>query len=210
MSSLAELHAALVALGQAGKTAKLYFYYADPAEMRQQSGFIFVDAGQRCHLSLGTLTPPQIVALLPGLTYSKIASLPALAVDAAVAAIPPLSLAELVDHLDPARHRAPEPPAPPEPAAVAAEPAAPPAEVAPPQAFYSHMSLQKDVLELLEGIYGIGASKKVESIAASSPPHQYPTDFVAKCRQYAAVMLGDRKAGELFHAIEEKVAGQRH
>lgn len=210
MSSLAELHAALIALGQGGKTAKLYFYFTDPGEMRQQSGFIFVDGGLRCHLSLGGLAPAEVMARLPRLAYSKIASLPALTVDAATAAIPPIWLVELVEHLDPARLREPVAAPAPAPAPAPAAPEPTPAPAPAPQAFYSHVSLQKDVLALLEGIYGIGASKKVESLAASSPPHQYPAEFLAKCRQYAAVMLGDRKAGELFQAIEEKVAGQRH
>lgn len=222
MASLAELHAALVALGQGGKTAKLYFYYTDPDEMRQQSGFLFVDRGQFCYVSMAGLDADAALARIPRLMLSKVASLPAMQVDPALAGTPPFPLSSVVERLDPARQPTPEPepePAPaPAPAAApvfeapAAAPAAPAASAAPsePHVFYSHMALQKDVLAILEGIYGIGVAKKLESIANTTPPHQYPMEFVAKCRQHAAVMLGDRKAAELFQAIEEKVAGHLH
>jgi hypothetical protein len=227
MASLAELHAALVALAQGGKTAKLYFYFTDPGEMRQQSGFLFVDRGQSCYVSMAGLDSDTALARIPRLALSKVASLPALQVDPATAATPAYSLASVIDRLDPSRQREPEPEpelatlptaeSEPEPAPAAAEaspppPAAPVAAAGPaePHVFYSHMALQKDVLDVLEGIYGIGVAKKLESIANTTPPHQYPAEFVAKCRQHAAVMLGDRKAAELFRAIEEKVAGHLH
>jgi hypothetical protein len=199
--------------------------------MRQQSGFLFVDRGQSCYISMAGLDSDTALARIPRLALSKVASLPALQVDPATAATPAYSLASVIDRLDPSRQREPEPepelatlptaesapepePAPaPAPAPAAAE-ASPPPPAAPvaaePHVFYSHMALQKDVLEVLEGIYGIGVAKKLESIANTTPPHQYPAEFVAKCRQHAAVMLGDRKAAELFRAIEEKVAGHLH
>jgi hypothetical protein len=222
MALLAELHAALVALGQGGKTAKLYFYFTEPGEMRQQSGHLFVDRGKTCYVSLAGMDADTALARIPRLALSKVASLPAVQVDAATAATPAFSLSSVVERLDPARQPrlapvpapAPEPAAPPV-AAVAPAPAAvapaSPAEEAPASGgahvFYSHMALQKEALAVLEGIYGIGVAKKLESIANTTPPHQYPREFVAKCRQHAAVMLGDRKAAELFRAIEEKVAG---
>lgn len=221
MASLAELHAALVALAQGGKTAKLYFYFTEPGEMRQQSGFLFVDRGQSCYVSLAGLEPDAALARIPRLALSKVASLPAMQVDPAIAATPAFALADVIDRLDPSRQPEPEPAPPPKvepapmPAAAEASPPPPAAPVAAAEAaethvFYSHMALQKDVLEVLEGIYGIGVTKKLESIANTTPPHQYPAEFVAKCRQHAAVMLGDRKAAELFRAIEEKVAGHLH
>lgn len=220
MASLAELHAALVALAQGGKTAKLYFYFTEPGEMRQQSGFLFVDRGQACYVSLAGLDSEAALDRIPRLALSKVASLPAMQVDPAIAATPAFALASVIDRLDPSRQPEPEPaPLPkPEPASTPPVPAVadvlpPPSEpdapvqAAEPHVFYSHVALQKDVLVVLEGIYGIGVAKKLESIANTTPPHQYPAEFVAKCRQHAAVMLGDRKAAELFRAIEEKVAG---
>lgn len=230
MASLAELHAALVALGHGGKTAKLYFYYTEPGEMRQHSGFLFVDRGHTCYVSMAGLDSDTALARIPRLAFSKVASLPAMQVDPALAATPAFSLTSVVERLDPARQPrlapAPEPaaePAPaaaapraesptPVPAAASAAPTAPTAaaEASEPHVFYSHIALQKDAMAVLEGIYGIGVAKKLESIANTTPPHQYPMEFVAKCRQHAAVMLGDRKAAELFRTIEEKVAGHLH
>lgn len=224
MSSLAELHAALVALGHGGKTAKLYFYFTEPGEMRQRSGFLFVLGGHTCYVSLDGLDADTALARIPRLAFSKVASLPAVAMDPAVADAPAFSLTSLVERLDPARQAKPAPEpvavAPSAPAAEQAAPAAPqkaaaapsdappaPAEAGAGHVYYSHMALQKDALAVLEGIYGIGVAKKLESIANTTPPHQYPMEFVAKCRQHAAVMLGDRKAAELFRDIEEKVAG---
>lgn len=221
MASLAELHAALVALGQGGKTAKLYFYFTEPGELRQHSGFLFVDRGHTCYVSMDGLDANTALARLPRLAFSKVASLPAIQVDPAMAATPAFSLTSVVERLDPARQPKLAPPPEPEPApapALAAAatrseaPAAPAAraETSDPHVFYSHIALQKDALAVLEGIYGIGVAKKLESIANTTPPHQYPMEFMAKCRQHAAVMLGDRKAAELFRTIEEKVAGHLH
>jgi hypothetical protein len=232
MASLAEMHAALVALAQGGKTAKLYFYFTEPGEMRQQSGFLFIDRGQTCYVSLAGLDSDAALARIPRLALSKVASLPAVQVDPATAATPAFALASVIERLDPSRQPEPEPQPEPQPEpepepearatpastpAPAAEASAPPADApaekagaAEPHVFYSHVALQKDVLDVLEGIYGIGVAKKLESIANTTPPHQYPAEFVAKCRQHAAVMLGDRKAAELFRTIEEKVAGHLH
>nr|MBP6627084.1 hypothetical protein [Arenimonas sp.] len=191
MASLAELHAALVALGHGGKTAKLYFYFTEPGEMRQHSGFLFVDRGHTCYVSMAGLDSDTALARIPRLAFSKVASLPAMQVDPVLAATPAFSLTSVVERLDPARQPrpapAPEPaaePAPaaaapraespmPVPAAASAAPAAPaPAESSEPHVFYSHIALQKDAMAILEGIYGIGVAKKLESIANTTPPHQ--------------------------------------
>jgi hypothetical protein len=235
MASLAELHAALVALEQGGRTAKLYFYFTEPGELRQRSGFFFIDKGRSCHLSLEGMDPDSALARVPRLAFSKVAWLPALQLDAALAGTHPFSVSSVIERLDPARQPRLEPLPVPEAkaeasfddeyeAAPASEPAAqqswysgfdsddagqPEAEPeAPKQAhvFYSHLALQRDSLAVLEAIYGLGVSKKMASIANTTPPHQYPAQFVAKCREHAAMMLGDKKARELFKAIEDKVA----
>lgn len=236
MASLAELHAALVALEQGGRTAKLYFYFTEPGELRQRSGFFFIDKGRSCYLSLEGMDPDSALARVPRLAFSKVAWLPALQLDAALASTHPFSVTSVIERLDPARQPRLEPLPEPEAkaearvddeyeATPAAEPAAqqswysgfdadsddePAAGVEPAagkqaHVFYSHLALQRDSLAVLEAIYGMGVSKKVASIANTSPPHQYPAQFLAKCREHAALMLGDRKAGELFKAIEDKV-----
>jgi hypothetical protein len=66
--------------------------------------------------------------------------------------------------------------------------------------------MQKDALGLLEPLFGTGAAKKVEEFARQSPPHRYPADFLGKCRQQAAMMLGARKAEELFQPIFDRLS----
>jgi hypothetical protein len=72
--------------------------------------------------------------------------------------------------------------------------------------FYSHLAMQKDVLALLEPLFGTGAAKKVEEFARQSPPHQYAADFLGKCRQQAAMMVGEKKAAELFQPIYDRLS----
>jgi hypothetical protein len=72
--------------------------------------------------------------------------------------------------------------------------------------FYSHLAMQKDALGLLEPLFGTGAAKKVDEFARQSPPHQYPADFLGKCRQQAAMMLGAKKAEELFQPIFDRLS----
>ena len=231
MSLLAELHAALLTLEKSGRTAKLYFYFNDPDGQRLHSGFFFVDKGRACYLSLEGLDPEAALARVPQLAISKVAWLPAITVDAAFASMDPFPITSVIERLDPAHHRRLQPaPAPgparrlePEPSHigtpaaaqslhvdlatgaddVARAPAA--ASARPAHVFYSHLALQRDALVVLESIYGLGVSKKLTSIANATPPHQYPAEFLAKCREHAALMLGDRKASELFKGIEEKV-----
>ena len=75
-----------------------------------------------------------------------------------------------------------------------------------PHVFYSHLSMQRDVLDLLQPLFGVGAQKKIEEFAQVSPPINHPADFLDKCRQHAAMMLGPRKAEELFKPIFEKLS----
>ena len=75
-----------------------------------------------------------------------------------------------------------------------------------PHVFYSHVAMQRDVTQLLETLYGSSAAKKVEEIAFASPPHQYPTQFLDKCKLHASMMLGPKKAEELFKPIYDKLA----
>jgi hypothetical protein len=53
--------------------------------------------------------------------------------------------------------------------------------------------MRNDAVALLEPLFGVGAEKKVDEFARKSPPHQYPLDFLGKCKQHAAMMVGMRK-----------------
>ena len=89
----------------------------------------------------------------------------------------------------------------------ATTPAPAPTAAAPKPAhiFYSHLSMQADALALLEPLFGVGAEHKMEEFAKLSPPMQHPRDFLERCRQHAAMMLGPRKAEELFQPIFDKL-----
>jgi len=75
-----------------------------------------------------------------------------------------------------------------------------------PHIFYSHVAMQSDATRLLESLYGSGAAKRVEEIALTLPPHQYPTEFLDKCKLHASMMLGPKKADDMFRPIYDKLA----
>jgi hypothetical protein len=211
MAELRNLYGALVELRDTGKTGRVSFYYSDD-DGKLQSGHIVVEDGATCYLHLRGLAPEDALALLPGLRFAKVSTLPALATDHS-GDVPLLGMATVLAGIDPETHAAPAPPpkAAPAPAHIplptmAAHPAgAPAAAPAKPHVFYSHVQMQKDALELLEPLFGTGAAKKVEEFARQSPPHQYPKDFLGKCRQQAAMMLGARKAEDLFAPLFDKL-----
>jgi hypothetical protein len=192
MADLRNLHEALAALGESGKTGRVSFYFTDD-DLKLQSGFIVVEQGATCYVHYRDKEPDEALAAIPGLRFAKVTTLPA---------------------IDPATHASAPAPAAPPPVhahvpmpAMAAHAAAAAAQApARPHVFYSHLQMQKDALELLEPLFGTGAAKKVEEFARLSPPHQYPTDFLGKCRQQAAMMLGARKAEELFAPLFEKLS----
>lgn len=238
MASLRELHAQLVALREAGKSAKVSFYYPkDPTgqDLRLLSGYIAVDQGQRCYLSLQGLPPLEALALIPSLPFSRVASLPALRFDGTAEGHLAVPIDEVLDALDPARTPPPQraaaveaaPAVAPPVAAVPAVPAVPVvtfdeygfpkhvaddveapaathAEAKAPRAFYSHVAMQADAVALLETLYGLGAAKKVEEFVFNSPPHQHPAEFLGKCVKQAAMMIGPKKAAQMFAPIYDK------
>ena len=215
MAELRNLYEALTALRDAGKTGRVSFYF-DEGDGKLQSGHVVVEEGALCYVHLRDLAPDAALATMAGLRYAKVSTLPALATDHSndVAALP---INVVLEELDPATHAGPAPAAPavahhipmPTLAAHAAPAAGAPAAAhapAKPHTFYSHLAMQKDALDLLEPLFGTGAAKKVEEFARQSPPHQYPQDFLGKCRQQAAMMLGARKAEELFAPLFEKLS----
>ena len=213
MTELRNLFDALAALRDSGKTGRVSFYYSD-GDGKLQSGHVVVEDGATCYVHLRDLAPDEALAEMAGLRYAKVSTLPALGTDhsADVAGLP---MAVVLEQLDPDTHASVAPTPPPQPvhAPVPASTiqaahahAHAPAPAAPKHAFYSHVQMQKDALELLEPLFGTGAAKKVEEFARQSPPHQYPQDFLGKCRQQAAMMLGARKAEELFAPLFEKLS----
>lgn len=201
MTDLRDLHSALEALMQAAKTAKVSFYYLNGGDSKLQVGSIAVEQGEACYVSFQALPPQEALDQIARLRFAKISTLPSMHSSHAGDAIPALPMAVVLDALDPANHLHEAPPI------VENTPAAVATEVAKqPHVFYSHLSMQKDALELLEPLFGVGAHKKVEEFARTSPPHQHPVDFLNKCRQHAAMMLGARKAEELFKPVFDKLS----
>jgi hypothetical protein len=210
MAELRDLYDALAALRDSGKTGRVSFFFnGDDGKM--QSGHLVVEDGATCYLHLRDLAPDEALALIPGLRFAKVTTLPALCTDHSndVTALP---MATVLEQLDPATHEsAPAAPAPvaahvPMPALAAHAATASAAAPAKAHVFYSHLAMQKDALDLLESLFGTGAARKVEEFARQSPPHQYPNDFLGKCRNHAAMMLGARKAEELFAPLFDKLS----
>jgi hypothetical protein len=221
MGSLHELHAQLTALRDAGKSAKVSFYYPkDPSgeDPRMLSGHIAVDQGARCYVSLQGLPADEALALIPSLPFSRVASLPALRFGASAENDVAVPIDEVLTALEPRR----------KPALPAAEagtrPASGPAgtadarptptggvtpapergEASAPRAFYSHVAMRADAVALLETLFGLGAARKVDEFALDSPPHQRPGEFLGKCMKQAAMMIGHRKAAQMFAPIYGK------
>lgn len=210
MADLRDLHAALASMRDSARTGRVSFFHLDEAQ-KMHSGYIFVEDGTTCYVHLRDLEPHAALDAIAGMKFAKVTSLPSMHADHAgdVEGVP---MEEVLARLDPSlRPAEPEPPArvaPPAanaPAGEAREPA-PAAAAKPAHVFYSHIAMQKDALGLLEPLFGTGAAKKVEEFARQSPPHQYPADFLGKCRQQAAMMLGARKAEELFQPIFDRLS----
>lgn len=205
MASLGELHAMLAELGRSGRNAKVFFYFVGDDDQKLHSGNIVVDAGATCYLSLFEFSAEQALERIPGLRFTKVSSLPAMATDHSGDAQAGLQMEQVLAWLDPANQAVPEPEPEPAPvqAHVAETPAAAPVEQ---KAFYSHVALQKDATDLLATVFGdAAANKKVEEFARQTPPFQHPHEFVDKCRQHAAMMLGARKAEELFQPLHDRI-----
>ncbi len=201
MADLQELHTALQLLAAAGKTAKVSFYYV-AADGKLQSGSIAVEQGQHCHLNFRGLDADQALAEIPALHFAKVSSLPAVTVEHGPSPVP---MARLLDRLDPRKRPAPMPAAAPETAAPPVAVVAAAAPDKPAHVFYSHLSMQADALALLQPLFGVGAERKMEEFAKLSPPMQHPREFLDRCREHAAMMLGARKAEELFQPIFDKL-----
>lgn len=208
MADLNELHAALEALKQNHKSAKLFFYFLNRDSGQMQSGFFSINQGQSCCISY--LNKPNDIALseIPHLNFTKVMSLPTTLMDLSSQPFAPCELDDVLAQLNPANFIKTTPA--PEPEPILEQSIAEPAKSAgQPYVFYSHISMQQDVINLLETLYGSSTARKVDEIALISPPHQYPHDFLNKCKQHASMMLGAKKADEIFQPIYDKLAHGR-
>lgn len=204
MADLNELYKALEAISQNGKSAKLFFYFTSNDDSQMHSGFFSISEGESCAISYQGKSTNDALGEIPFLHITKVMSLPATLMDLANDPAGVCSMVEVLDRLNPENFVM----ATPEPDSVTEHPASnePAAAVAKVHVFYSHIALQQDVTQILETLYGSSAVKKVEDVALNSPPHQFPVDFVDKCKAHASMMLGPKKADELFKPIYDKLA----
>lgn len=202
MADLQDLHTALQLVAAAGKTAKVSFYFV-AEDGKLQSGSIAVEQGQHCHVNFRGLASNLALTEIAGLRFAKVSALPAVTVDHGPNPVP---MSVVLDQLDPRKRPVAVVPALAPAASVPVQISAPVAEpVKPAHVFYSHLSMQADALALLEPLFGVGAERKMEEFAKLSPPMQHPREFLDRCRQHAAMMLGARKAEELFQPIFDKL-----
>lgn len=201
MADLQELHLALQKLAGAGKTAKVSFYYVGD-DGKLHSGSIAVEQGEVCHVNFQQLPALEALAAIPRLKFAKVSSLPAVTVEISSH---PLPMARVLDLLDPRRLPASAAAAAPVASVQPIAAPAPAAAAKPAHVFYSHLSMQNDAQAVLEPLFGVAAEKKIEEFARLSPPMQRPQDFLERCRQHAAMMVGPKKADELFKPIYDKL-----
>ena len=199
MVELDALHAALTTMRDEARTGRVSFFHFDDAQ-KMYSGSIFVEDGVTCYVHLRDLDPEAALAEIPTLHFAKVSTIPSTHADH-TSDVRGLPMNVVLTRLDPALRPKPTP----APAPAAPAPAAPVAPK-PAQAFYSHVAMRNDAVALLEPLFGVGAEKKVDEFARKSPPHQYPLDFLGKCKQHAAMMVGMRKADELFQPIYDRLA----
>lgn len=203
MADLNELFKALEAIRQNGKSAKLFFYFTSNNDSQMHSGFFSISEGRSCSISYLGKSTSDALGEIPALHITKVMSLPATQMDLSSDPAGVCSLDEAMDRLNPENFEVATPePEPATEAPAAEEPAAP----AKTHVFYSHVAMQQDVTQILEKLYGSSAAKKVEDVALTSPPHQFPVDFLDKCKAHASMMLGPKKADELFKPIYDKLA----
>jgi hypothetical protein len=203
MADLKQLHEALESIKLNRKTAKLFFYFLSTDQSQMQSGYFLINEGQTCCINY--MNQPNETALveIPLLNFTKIMALPATMTDLATQPFPVCDMDFLLQQLDPTYLARTSEISEPEP--LHALDVVIPAVFNTPDSAYSHAALQQDAFHLLESLYGSGATKRVEEIAITLPPHQYPIEFLDKCKLHASMMLGPKKANEIFQPIYYKL-----
>lgn len=206
MTHLHQLHETLESIKQNRKTAKLFFYFVNKDDGQVQSGFFSISEGTSCCISYLGKPNETALAEIPHLNLTKVMSLPATSVDLSNQAFPACQLDDVLNRLNPANFIKASPAPMPEPEPVFEQVHAETTAHVQPHVFYSHVTMQQDAIDLLESLYGDGATKRVEEIALALPPHQYPIEFLNKCKLHASMMLGPKKADEIFQSIYNKLA----
>lgn len=201
MADLDELYKTIQAIQQNGKSAKLFFYFLNQNDNQMLSGFFSISQGKSCSIHYLDKSTDTALSEIPQLRLTKVMSLPATEMDLSNEPSGVCSLDEALIRLNPANFVVATPEPEPAKASAPTEAAAP----AKAHVFYSHVAMQQDATQILETLYGSSAAKKVDDIALASPPHQFPVAFLDKCKLHASMMLGPKKADELFKPLYEKL-----
>jgi len=204
MSGINLLYDALEIIRQNRKTAKVFFYFINKDDGRMQSGFFSISEGKSCSIHYLNKSNENALTEITQLHLTKVMSLPATLMDLASQPFPACELDMVIQALRPAGFIGPTAPA----RAVAKPAQVETAAIHQPHAFYSHVAMQQEAVNLLESLFGPSAAQRVAEIALALPPNQYPTEFLNKCKLHASMMIGPRKAEEIFQTINKKMANR--
>ncbi len=203
MADLQELSRALRSFAESAASAKVSFYYVDSDGVSMRAGSVLVDHGIRAYIDHRQLAPQAAIDDILKLKLVKVASLqmdqvhpnPALiSVDlgtliADLQAAPPPSVA--------AATSTPLPGSETHAAATTTEfPAA-----APPS-----IDIASEAQRLLEPLFGVGTSKKIDEFARTHPPAEHPYEFLLLCQKQSSIMLGSAKAEAMFRPLYDRIA----
>ena len=70
--------------------------------------------------------------------------------------------------------------------------------------------MKGEALRLLEPLFGVSATRKIEEFAVAHPPQQQPAEFIQQCQKHASIMLGAAKAEALFRPVLDALASAGH
>lgn len=201
MADLQELRGTLQSLVDSGGSAKVSFYYVGDDGVALRTGAILVDRGQYAYIDHQKLPPQAAVDSIVSLKLVKVA---VLQMDAVTpnGSLTPVALSDLVASLVAPVAAAPAP-APPAPSAAAPQPP-PAAPAAAPSA--PSIDVKGEALRLLEPLFGVSATRKIEEFAVAHPPQQQPVEFIQQCQKHASIMLGAAKAEALFRPVLDALA----
>ena len=202
MTTLRDLHEGLTKLARQGGGNRLYFYASSPSGRLRHGYFLVIDQ-ERCQINFEGMDPEDALAELPTLEYVKIDRL---AMPSTQAAMPgdTLEIRHVLNMIDPDIHQQMRKPAPVlQPPPVVAEPAV---EEAAGGVVLLRLRLRDLAVEALEPYLGNGAAKRVDALAVKFPPVHKPREFLLECQSAASMIVGSRKAEEVFRPLFAKLS----
>lgn len=215
MADLQDLCNTLQTLADSGESAKVSYYYVGDDGVALRNGAILVDHGVRAHIDHGQLDASAAIDAIGAMKLVKVASLPMSEVRPAPHMVS-VDLSQLISDLRERLRRA----AAPAPAPVAAKAPAPgpapdptpdPGSTAQFVAILAApgIELRSEALKLLEPLFGVSASRKIDDFARIHPPAERPHEFLLQCQQHVSVMLGAGKAEALFRPLYDRLESER-